>query len=171
LDSASLEGIAARSATLQFKASDPHWYAASPITGSQSQQAGGDGWFPIFPLRVTASSVFATVDITNNGDGEAWPVWTITGPGSTLVLENTITGETLGVDCNLDAGEQMIIDTRPGKKTIVDGSGNNLFDLIISGQMAMWSLSKGLNQINIYLASATVDSLVAWSFYERYMSH
>lgn len=171
LDGAVLDGIAAIKATLQFKAADPYWYSAAPKTGSQEQQTGGAGWFPIFPLRVSASTVFANVEIVNNGDDVAWPIWTITGPGSTLILRNMTTGEELGVDCDLAAGEQLIIDTRPGKKTIEDGSGINLFNLIVSGKMALWSLERNTNSIDIYLDGATVDSLISWSFQERFLSY
>jgi len=59
--------------------------------------------------------------VINTGDLEAWPVWTIIGPASSVTITHIGTGKymTMTPTTALTAADSITIDTRPGKKDIL----------------------------------------------------
>ena len=159
-------------APVMFRALDPYWYAIADSTSDYTTGAPTP-WFPIFPLRLAASEVFVDTTITNLGDVETWPVWTITGPGHTIRMRNFTTGRDLalysgvGPGLVLAAGESATIDTRPGHKTITKQDGTNLFAHIYG---ALWPLAQGINSVRIEMSTATSASAVHVSWRNRYLT-
>jgi hypothetical protein len=159
-------------AVISFRAEDPYWY--DPATVTVVYNSGGAGaFFPIFPLRLGTSQVFTGAIENNLGDVEAWPIWTITGPGDTLVLTNNTTGETLHLNYALLTGESLVIDTRPGHKTVVKNDGTNLFGFLDFGGVtsALWSLARGNNDLTIELSGINpAVTRVQLSYQRRYQA-
>lgn len=153
--------------TLMFRGFDPFWYDTTTVTGTFTT---GDAapFFPIFPLRLASSEVFADAVVTNTGDVEAWPLWTVTGPGSGLVLRNFTTGKVLALDYTLAAGDTVTIDTRPGAKTVTLDDGTNLFGSLTSRQL--WPVARGSNSIRIEMSGGTDDSSVQIAHQRRFLS-
>jgi hypothetical protein len=151
-------------AVLTFQAADPFWYAASLTTSAYTLTAGG-GFFPFFPLVVSATSIFTTVSVDNTGDVETWPIWSIRGPGSDIYLRNVTTGEYLAIVTTLGAGDILTIDTRPGYKT-VELNGVNAFDLITPSS-ALWALPRGVTSVWIEIAGTTAASACTVNYYLR----
>lgn len=152
---------------VMFRAFDPFWYDTTTIVGTFTTGTAA-AFFPILPIRLASSEVFAGATLANTGDVEAWPIWTITGPGSGLVLENQTTGKTLALDYTIDAGEVVTIDTTPGEKTVTLNDGTNLFGDLTSRQF--WPVVRGNNAVSIELAGATVDSAVRVSYRRAWLS-
>lgn len=155
-------------APLILRAVDPYWYDTATATATYTTGTPAT-FFPIFPIRLSSSEVFADATVTNDGDVEAWPTWTITGPGSGLVLRNLTTGKLLSLTQTLAAGDTVTIDTRPGVKTVVLDDGTNLFGNL-SATSSLWALQAGDNSLRVELASATADSQVIVSYRRRYLS-
>lgn len=152
---------------VMFRAFDPFWY--DPITVTGTFTAGTtSGFFPIFPIRLSSSEVFSDATFVNDGDAEAWPVWTITGPGSGLVLRNLTTGKILSLTRTLAAGDVVTIDTTPGVKTVELGDGTNLFANLTDRQL--WPLVRGTNSVRIELSGATGATSVAYTYQRRWAS-
>lgn len=152
---------------LTFKAWDPYWYDASDTVASFALGTPSS-FFPFFPLRLSSSEVFADTTITNVGDTDTWPVWTVTGPGSALVLRNLTTGKMLTHSATLGVSETLTIDTRPGFKSARKNDGTNLFTGL--GQTSsLWPLLGGMNAIRIELTGATSSSLVSLAYRPRYL--
>jgi len=156
-------------ATLSFEAVDPLWYATAATAADYAIQVGASSFFPFFPLIVKASAVFNKSTINNPGDESAWPIWTITGPGTNPVFLNNTSGESLGLTLSLAAGETLVIDTRPGVKTIESGAGANLFEYLNASARALWPLLAGNNAVEIQMSEATVGSNVNLAYTPRYM--
>jgi hypothetical protein len=151
---------------LVLKAFDPFWYDSS--THVETFKTGQPAtFFPIFPLRLTSSTVFADTSVNNEGDVETWPEWIIAGPGENIRLRNLTTGEVLNVFTSLGVGETITIDTRPGKKTVKKNDGTDLFSTL-SEASSLWSLQEGNNSIRIEMSNATSDSSVQLSYRNRY---
>lgn len=152
--------------TLLFEADDPYWYDAAPtqITWTVGTPAT---FFPLFPIRLSSSEVFADATIDNNGSVSTWPVWTVTGPGSGLVLRNVTTGKSLSVVRTLGAGESISVDTRRGAKSIRDGAGANLWP-VSSG--SLWPLEKGSQAVRVEFTGATPASRVTLRWWRRFLS-
>ncbi|MFI9817570.1 phage distal tail protein [Saccharothrix variisporea] len=154
-------------APVLFRVHDPYWYAVSDTTEPFTVGTTAT-FFPFFPLRLSSSEVYATGSITNPGDVETWPVWTITGPGSAIVLRNLTTGKSLSLSTTLGAGESVVIDTREGVKTVTHSSGANLFSSL-SATSSLWPLARGVNAFQIEMSAATTASLVSLAYRPRYL--
>lgn len=154
--------------SLLFRAVDPYWRDAEWI---QADYATGTvaTFFPVFPLRLSSSEVFASATIDNDGDVETWPVWTVTGPGSGLVLRNLTTDTLLSLDETLGAGESVVIDTTPGVKTVTLNDGSNLF-ASLSDDSELWALAAGSNSLQIELTAATSASIVSLRYRRRWLT-
>jgi phage-related protein len=149
-----------------FRAADPYWYGAD-VTQAWNVIASGGAFFPFFPLQVSHAAVFQTFTITNAGDVESWPVWTVEGPGSDLAFYNTTTNKKLMTTGSINTGEILTIDTRPGAKYIADANGNRRNNMIVAGS-SMWSLRKGANNIRVELSGADANSEVTLTYAPRY---
>lgn len=165
-DGRDASGTLWQKAVLGFRAFDPFWYDSSTIvkTFTTGQQAT---FFPFFPIRLTSSIIFADIVIDNLGDVETYPEWIIRGPGNGVVIRNFTTGEIVNINVSLDLGETIIINTKPGKKSVKKGDGTNLFGSQ-TDDSSLWSLQPGQNSIRIELSNATADSLVQLSYVHRY---
>jgi phage-related protein len=154
---------------LVFRAAeDPFWRAQTPTEESFTSGTPPE-FFPIFPLVLAASSLFGDITLTNDGDVEAWPVWTITGHGSGLALTYAATGERLSMSTVLGDGETIVIDTRPGVKTLTKNDGSNLWpDFDPTG--SLFAFQPGPITVTVYLVDSTEDSSVAVSFRPRYLT-
>lgn len=158
----------------------PHWrmvlkfYAPSPWWEGAEQEVAftlGDAlnvFFPIPPVRPAGSLVAGqfTVDLSDT-DSPTYPRWTVTGPGSTLVLENVTTGRAIQVNATLAADEVLVIDTRPGFQSVQLTDGTNLMGSLASDP-ALWPLVEGVNTVSVSLASATAASRIQGTFRPRY---
>lgn len=153
---------------LVLKAFDPYWYdtATNVQTFTTGQPAT---FFPMFPLRLSSSSVFADISIDNTGDVETWPEWIITGPGEYVVLRNLTTGEFTELETSIGIGETITIETKPGKagKSVRKNDGTNLYGTQTEGS-SLWALLDGKNNIRIEMANTTAESSVQLSYRNRY---
>lgn len=169
-ESEDAHGVVWQAAVLVLTAPDPFWTDVADLTSSYVLTASGVAFFPIFPLRLEVANVFAGPTVTNDGDAPAWPVWTITGPGTDPILENTTTGERLSVSgVTLSRGEVLTIDTRPGKKSVTLADGSNGWPKI-SADSVLWGLRPGANALSLQMGSATTDSSIALAYRRRYLA-
>ena len=160
----------AAKAVWHFTTEQPYWQDVSDTVQSWSLLSSLATFFPLLPLRLSGSEVFADATVDNSvGDVEAWPVWIVTGPGSNPILRNLTTGKLLSLPVTLSGGESVTIDTRPGVKMVTKGDGTNLFGSLTSGS-ALWSLVQGSNSIRLEFTSATTASQIALNWRRRYLS-
>ncbi len=159
-------------AIVTWVASDPYW--AAPAATVISWQTGvARSFFPILPLHLGSSQVFARSLLDPVSDVPTFPVWTISGPGASIALKNLTTGRTLSWSGSLGFGEQLTIDTRPGNQTNAPKSvflqdATNQYGLLTARDM--WPLKPGTNDVAIEMTGATEDSLVTLSYQSRYLS-
>lgn len=140
-----------------------YWRDAVPTEATYTTGGGGAFLPASFPILLASTVVLASPTVTNGGDDEAWPVWTIAGPGTNPVLRNLTTGKATEFGLALGAGEQAIVDTRPGYKSVTDGQGDNLYQSL-SRTANLWPLARGTNQLQIEMTAATAESSVLLSY-------
>ncbi len=163
-------------AVLDFVTEQPFWQDTSDTSTSYQLLSSLATFFPLFPLRLSGSEIFASATVVNAGDVEAWPVWVITGPGSMPVLVNQTTGKTFSLNTTLLAGDTVTVDTRPFTasnprgKTITKSDGTNLYSQM-NGPCALWPLAPGSNALSLQLtgASATL-SKIQLNYRNRWLS-
>lgn len=161
-------GLLSLAAVLVFRAAeDPYWHDRD-ATVLEFGTGSPPAFFPFFPLTLAGSTIVGGITIENPGDIEAWPIWTITGPGSGLTLTNDTTGESLELSTVLGGGDTLTIDTTPGVKTVTLYDGSNLYGDLSSGP-SLWPLAPGENHVSVTFTDSTADSLVSLSFRARYL--
>jgi phage-related protein len=156
---------------ITFLAHDPYWYDVSPIEQTFTITAQAPNFFPILPIHLAASELAVDSSVDNTGDVQAWPVWTITGPGSGIKLTNQTTGRyTWFPSLVLAAGQTLVVDTRPGaKSTIVDGTINVYSSL--STDSSLWYFQTGVNGIRLEMSGAdNAASGLTMRYYRRFLS-
>lgn len=164
-------GIYSQKCVVQFRAHWPYWRDTLPLTfvygAGTSQPFLGN---PFFPLRITSSAVAAQQVITNDGDVDAWPVWTVSGPGSGVVLKNVTTNKWTDLTpVSLLTGQLLTVDTRPGRKTITINTGGvvtNAFSSL-SNTSELWSLARGDNTIQLQMTNTVPGSSQLTLTYNR----
>lgn len=151
---------------LKFYAPDP-WWRGDSVTVNYGLGTPAS-FFPIFPTTLSSSSVAGsfTVDLSM-ADAPSYPVWTITGPGSSLVLTNTTTGKVVQVNATLTAGQTVVIDTRPGRQSVRLGDGTNLMGSLASDP-ALWPLIEDVNTVTVALTGASSASRISCTYAPRY---
>lgn len=153
-----------------FLAHDPYWYSVGDTAIVYTGDTEVSTFFPFFPLRLSASSVFVNdSSISNPGDLEAWPVWTIEGPGSNIVISNLTTNQSLTLNTALSSGQSVTIDTRPGAKTVLNDDGTSLFPLM-TATSTLFSLQRGDNHIQVAMDSTSTTSAIRLAFRPRYFA-
>lgn len=151
---------------LKFFAPDPWWRGEDQTVEYGLGTPGA--FFPIFPITLSSSTVAGafTVDLSM-ADAPSYPVWTITGPGSSLVLTNTTTGKVIQVNTTLTSGQQLVIDTRPGQQSVRLSTGTNLMGSLASDP-ALWPLVEDVNAVTVSLTGASSASRISCTFAPRY---
>lgn len=156
-------------AMLVFRAFDPFWEDAADTTRVFSLGSDLDNLMPYPPYSLISDTVGATPTVVNDGDVDAWPVWTVIGPADQVTLENTTSGASLTVDRPLTAADWLRIDSRPGVKTIVDQDGVNRYGDRTAGS-ELWPLVEGSQDLQITLGSVTADSKVELAYRRRWLT-
>lgn len=152
---------------LVFLAPSPFWYGQTINQSFEVAQSGT--FFPMLPLSVADSQVLGDVVITNDGDDVAYPVWTIRGPATSVVLANVTTGESLTLTQNLTSSDTAVIDTRERVQTVLMNGSTNLWAQLAAGS-ALWGLEPMDNEVTLTLAGATTATLVSLDYQPRYLS-
>jgi len=154
---------------ISFDALDPYWYdpTAVEVTFS-SGETPSMLFFPLPPLYLAPSAVFAEQSVVNPG-AEAWPIWTISGPGSSISLINQTTGRKVMWTGTLMIDDELEIDTRPLHKT-VRLNGENAWDSVPISYADLWPLAAGPNALMVTIANSTGDTSAVLSYNPRYKS-
>ena len=155
--------------TLTFQAPDPMWVDADPTLIEFAAVPSGAGVPPMPPVILAPSTVLGITTVTNSGDADAYPVWTIYGPG-TPTLTNTTTGRAFGLSSAIGSGDWVTVDTRPLMQSAVDQAGANQWaDLVESDPRDLWSLVPGDNDLNLALAGSGTGSRIVLSYTRRWL--
>jgi phage-related protein len=152
-----------------FRAHDPFWYDLN-ATSLTYNTGTVQGWFPIFPLHLSSSSVLAGATITNDGDLYTWPTWVLHGPMSAPILRNLTTGQMISLPLlTLALGEYVTISTGDFLNTVTKSDNTNAFSYL-SNDSDLWALQAGVNQLQIEASGATSASSIQLAYKRRYWS-
>lgn len=145
---------------ISLLAPDPTWTDTDPIE-----------------LTYTNSSIGNIEIITNPGDFDAFPIYTIGGPASNIDVFNLTTGKHTALVSNggltLTAGGFVIIDTRPATERttlpIIDQDGTSQYSKLTQGTSTTenW-LQPGANQVRVSANGTSASTTIAVSYLPRY---
>lgn len=133
---------------------------------------GGDGdagGFGVSAIRIHSDGTLAIgggildelrypywATVTNSGDANALPVFTVYGPGQLCQIVNYTTGQRLDFNIDMLAGEILTIDLRQGYKTITSNFRGNVTWAEIGHAMTMFYLAPGANEIAFWVNEGLV---------------
>lgn len=163
-------GITWDSAVVTLWCEDPYWKDVQAQTVHRETGASVDYLAP-YP-SVSSSQVLGATTVTNPGDVDMWPEWTITGPASAITFTREDTGDSFTLTMTdtahgaLLAGETVTISTDPPR--VRSGSGENLIGGLDWPSAVLWSLPPGETPVTFELAGATTGSAVDLTYYPRY---
>lgn len=138
----------------------PLVFAAPPSSG---------GVPPMPPVILAPPTTLGETTVTNAGNGEAYPIWEVHGPG-TPTFTNVTTGREFSLAVTLGADEVITIDTRPARQSAVDGTGADRWgDLVKTNPRDLWQLVPGANLLNLALAGSDTGSSISMLYYRRWL--
>lgn len=111
-----------------FRSAWPYAESQTSQSAAASAPTSGSGMpLPIiFPIPFGTASG-GTASVRNGGNAKAWPTLTITGPVIGPVVGNQTTGKYLYFDTlSLGAGETLVIETRPDRRTALGAGASKL---------------------------------------------
>lgn len=153
---------------LTFAAADPLWADSDPIelTFGTSSASGVP---PMPPIVLAPATLLGDSQVTNSGDADSYPIWTIHGPGQPTITNNT-TGRSFGLDVTLGSDEVVVVDTRPTMQSAVDATDADRWgDLVKSSPRDLWPLVPGVNDLNLSISSSGVGSQITLSYTRRWL--
>jgi hypothetical protein len=115
------------------------------------------------------TTVPSATTVVNDGDTEAWPVWTLNGPFTKLTAVNLTTGARFALTYNLVAGDAITITTN--RPSVRDRSGTNRsrnIDWTNPLGTQLWPLIPGANEISFIALGAGAGTRVQMAFTPRY---
>lgn len=157
---------------VQLRASDPTWYNPTPVSGGATPSiAGTPTPVPLtIPWTAGASTINSTITTTNTGTWISYPIITVIGPISNLVITNTTTGDKIEVSGTVSSGDTWTFDLRYGRKTVIDQTGANKASTITAdSSLATFAIERGANAITVSGTSAGSTSSVSIIYYTRYV--
>jgi hypothetical protein len=154
--------------TFTLQTPDPYWSDLTPqsLTFSVSSVSG---ILPLLPVQLASSSVIGNATIPNNGTAIAYPIWTITGPG-TPTMQNLTTGRKWSLNTSIPGGQVVQVTTKPGSQAVVNvTTGVSIWDqLVLSSLRDLWGFVGGNNNINIAMPGSTIATSVSLSWTSRW---
>lgn len=153
------EGVLWASFGLTFRAEQPFWELTPVEIVYRGPSDDGRKWLPILPLKVKRSAAIGPgMGIRVAGSVQTWPVWTLQGPIAPGVrLTNATTGKWMEITGGLESGDELVIDTRPRKKS-VRLNGVRAYRLLTQPGSTLWPLHKGTNTVDVEAAGMAEES-------------
>lgn len=157
-----------RKVVVSLQAFDPWWYGDSV---GQSMTLGGTTPFddavgfddPVTLFNGGDSTVF-TVD----GHADAFPVWTITGPFTTLTVEVAGSSQ-FELAAPLAGGSTITVDSRPQSRgPSLDGGGVDWSLLTAGSRLPV--MPTGSTSVSVLTTGTTGDSVVSADFEPRWLT-
>lgn len=101
-------------AAVEWYCADPYLYGLTEhaVSTTAYSPAAGRSYPLAFARTYGSPGTSGRVQPVNGGSAPAYPVLRVDGPVSDPAIEQVNTGATLTLDCTLQAGEYLLIDTR-----------------------------------------------------------
>ena len=150
---------------IEIRCPDPWFYDLTPST--LTVVAGiATTFFPILPLVLASGRTFGVVQVFNPGAVPSWPVWTITGPATTVTLSDGT--NMLTVTATLGAAAQIVVDTRRGQASVYDPATLTSQWPSIGDPSTFWPIRPGNSSLTITCTGSTSATSIRLDFTPAY---
>jgi hypothetical protein len=146
---------------MTWQAPDPYW-VSNTIVSFAVGSSGGQGLLPeLDELNVSSSQALGNVTLDNPGDVDAYPVWTLEGPFTDVVITRGGVGFTYNEE--LLVGESVVIDAKAA--TVLSGSTNK-YEFLGSAPK-LFAIPAGPSEISLVANGADSNTRIAGYFNPR----
>lgn len=144
----------------------PDGYWRDSVDTSQAFAYGTAGSFLAPYPQTSPSQVLGSTTVTNAGEVDAWPTWTVVGPMASLQAVNLTTGMEFNLAFALTAGQTLTITTDP--PSVRGPGGQNLVSALDWPSAYLWPLVSGDNNVQFNLSGAAAGTTVTLTYRARY---
>lgn len=128
-----------------------------------------------FMTGALGGTIGQTISTPYSGDLPGYPIISITGPISNVNITNVVTHDNLSFGTiTIGAGTTYIIDTRPGYKTVLQGTTNKRGELSATSDLETFHISpdspQGINPFVVYGINTGTATQVRFVYYNQYAS-
>lgn len=151
---------------------DGYWRDRSALNQIRAYAVSGSHLNP-YPT-ISSSQVLGATTLSNPGEAEAYPVWTITGPATLITVSNVDTGEGFIIDPNatgiahgnLLTGETVTVTTEP---PAIRGPAGQVWTAALNWPGAvLFPIDPGLTNVNFTVAGSGPGTSISLTFQPRY---
>lgn len=164
---------------IQLTAFDPYFYADDLLV-AEWDLSKGKGLLRkdagLFPIRLSRGVLAEqAIPVINPGEVEAWPVWEIRGPVRSFNFTSP-EGASFGISVPagetdvVPAGRVLTVDTRPGRKTLVDDQGKNYWPLL-DASPSLWPIQPGKSSVGVRLTAGNGPASLRLTLRPRFESY
>ena len=122
---------------------------------------------PFLPVTLSESVVAGQVVVEVRGDAPTWPRWTVTPPGSDLLISHINSKSQFQLLGSLT--EPVVIDMGTGSLTSKSKPLGELWDQVPANRGALFELRPGRNVMNFSMVGATTASMVHMEYRPQYL--
>lgn len=151
------------SPVLSLAASDPWWYGPTQVALTFAYVPPRNYLAPYETLSPTHTTGQAPVAI--DGDVDASPVWTLTGPAASYAVGIPGRSFTFGA---LAAGEKVTVDV--GRRTVTDATGANRFGGLTLPGSQLFTLPAGISRLLVDMTGGQPGAQVDLQYQPRFES-
>jgi hypothetical protein len=149
---------------MSFQAPMPFWESSVEQTFSVTSANRGRGLLPqLSKLKITNSENLGTVVVESDADVDVFPIWTIQGPITNLVISNG--SQSFGFNRAIASGEIITLDTEFG--TVKNQDGDNLYS-ILNPAPKLFPFSPGNTTIDVQGTEVNLDTLIRCNYALRF---
>lgn len=147
---------------------DPYWTDVNPQLITYAQNTA-QGILPLLPISFASGAVIGASTVVNNGTAISYPTWTLTGPGTPTMTNNT-TGLSWSLNTSIPGGQVVQVVCKPGQQMAVNQTTHtSIWDqLVYSSLRQLWGLIPGPNQLSIAMAGASQATQVQLTWTNRW---
>ena len=151
---------------LQLTAIDPFLYGSQVSSGAIVRASGGGFILPVILPIVSSSATGGTATLVNSGNGNSWPIITLTGPLTNPYINNSTIGKFMQLTYTLPLGSTITIDM--AKKSILLNGSSNLISAKTTDS-TWWPVVAGNNNITFSTGSSADTGNMQITFYNSYV--
>jgi len=148
---------------------DGYWRDRSPLVVRREWGPPAASYLDPFPT-VSSGNVLGDTVITNAGDVQAWPSWTITGPAQAITAVNHSADAAFTLTYALSAGQAITITTAGARPSVRGPDGQSLIGALDWPAAELWPLLPGDNSVAFNLEGAGAGAAVELVYHRRYES-
>ena len=143
---------------LSFRGFDPFWYGERIVVDGAVENLGDPTW----------------IKVTNPGDADAWPIIKIYGPITDPLVKLTTMDDTSALKqfkltgYILGSGRYIVVDTRPGRKTVILDDGTNLYQYLDASINELFAIPQGDYRVDLNGTGTDANTKIVVEFQPPY---